>query len=692
MQGWRGPAKFGRTPDALGMSSFFRELKRRNVYKVAVAYAVVAWLLIQLASILFPTFEAPPWVMKVFIAAVALGFPFALIIAWAFELTPEGLKRTEDVTAADTAAPRSGRAFAVFIGMIALVAAGISLLQFTDWRLIGERGGRTTADKSIAVLPFENLSRDPDNAYFADGMQDEILTRLAKIADLKVISRTSTQRYKSSPANIPEIAKQLGVAHILEGSVQKSGEQVRVTVQLIHAATDSHVWAETYDRKLTDIFAVESEIAENIARTLRAQLTGNEQQAVAAKPTENSEAYEAYLRGLALWNTLSTSAEDYHKTVLYFDRAVQLDPKFAVAWASLSVAHTMIYAELDQTPQQLARAKSALDSAVRLQPDASETHFAHGMYLYRGLRDYEGALLALQKAHARSPNQVAPIEFTSYVKRRQGKWDEALALQREALELDPRNAILLSETALTYRAVRNFKEAQALIERGLELEPNDPRLLLQLAETYVAQGNTEVAGKLLARVPVEGQNVVFSGAHIRHAIFLRRYPEAIRLLRNAVDAHEFVPKSWAAGFRVWLGICESLSGNGEAAKATLLEGRRELEQLRAEGDKAPRIATHLLLACSFLGDTACVKREAEVLESEIERDAVGGPDLAQAVAMGRAQLGQIDAVVTSLSELLKTPAETSLTPALLRLDPVWDPVRSDPSFQKLSEAEPRRAD
>ena len=674
------------------MSSFFGELKRRNVYKVAVAYAVVAWLLIQLASILFPTFDAPAWVMKVFIAAVAFGFPLAVVFAWAFELTPEGIKRTEDVTAADTAGARPSRGFAVLIGMIALLAAAVSLLQFTSWNPArgggAQSGGSASPEKSIAVLPFENLSRDPDNAYFADGMQDEILTRLAKIADLKVISRTSTLRYKSSRPHLPEIAKQLGVAHIVEGSVQKSGEQVRVTVQLIHAGTDSHLWAETYDRKLTDIFAVESEIAEKIARTLHARLTGNEQQAVAAKPTENPEAYEAYLRGLALWNTLSTSAEDYHKTVLYYERAVQLDPKFAVAWAALCVAQTMIYAELDQTPQQLARAKHALDSAVALAPDAGETHFAHGTYLYRGVRDYEGALVAFGKARARSPNQVDPIEFTSYVKRRQGKWDEALALEREALELDPRNTILLSETALTYRAVRRINEAQALIDRGLELEPRDPRLLLQKAETYEAQGNPEAAGKLLERVSIEGQNIVFAGAHIRHALFLRDYAEAIRILRKALGAQEFLPKSWAAGLRVWLGISESLSGNADAANAALVEARRELEGLRAEGDKAPRIATHLLLACSFLRDPECVEREAALLESEIRADAVGGPDLALAVAMGRAQLGQLDAVIASLAQLLQTPGETSLTPALLRLDPLWDPVRSDQRFQRLSENDP----
>lgn len=666
------------------MSPFFNELKRRNVYKVAVAYAVVAWLLIQVASILLPTFDAPPWVMKAFIAAAALGFPVALVLAWAFELTPEGLKRTGDIAPGEVRQRRFTRGFLALVVAGAIVAGALYLVPFAKWRT--ERLAEATG-KSIAVLPFANLSSDPDNAYFAEGIQDEILTRLARIADLKVISRTSTQRYKTAPENLPEIAKQLGVSHILEGSVQKAGNEVRVTVQLIRAEDDSHLWAESYDRRLTDIFAVQSNIAENVTRSLRARFTGSEQEAVAATPTDNPEAYEAYLRGLALAHKLSASAEDYHKTALYFARAVELDPKFAVAWASLAVAHTAIYAELERTPQQLAEAKRALDAAVELAPDAGETHFARGMYLYRARRDYDGALAAFQDALRRSPNHVEAIEYTSYVKRRQGDWNEALALQARAVSLDPRNTILLSETALTCRAVRRIDEARALIDRALEIEPESPRLLLQKAETHAAQGDIEAAGKLLARVPIDGQNIVFVGAPVRHAMFSRRFDEAIRLSREAVGAEEFLPKSWRAGFRVWLGICESLAGNAETGKAELMEARRELEALRAEGDKATRVATHLLLAASFLGDAEGVEREAEGLQEEIERDAVGGPDLALAVAMGRARIGQTDAVIEMLTRLLQTPGETSLTPALLRIDPLWDPIRSDPRFQKLSEAQ-----
>jgi TolB-like protein len=315
--------------------NFFSELKRRNVYKVAIAYGVVAWLLLQAASILFPTFEAPPWTMKVFVAVIALGFPIALVFAWAFELTPEGIKRTEVADEERTERSRNRAWIYVVIIAGALSVGLFSLGRYTSSK---QSGDTQLPVKSIAVLPFENLSHDPDNAYFADGIQEEILTRLAKIADLKVISRTSTQQYQSKPGNLSEIAKQHGVANILEGSLQKAGDSVRVNVKLIQAASDSHLWADTYDRKLTDIFGVESEIAKAIAERLQAKLTGREQQALAVKPTNNSEAYDAYLRGLAFeahfrsGNVLPIS----EKAAGFYERSVQLDPAFALAWGRLA--------------------------------------------------------------------------------------------------------------------------------------------------------------------------------------------------------------------------------------------------------------------------------------------------------------------------------------------------------------------
>ncbi|PZR72710.1 MAG: hypothetical protein DLM73_12680 [Chthoniobacterales bacterium] len=352
------------------MKSLPAELKRRNVYKVAVAYAVVAWLLLQAASILFPAFEAPPWVMKVFIAAIAAGFPLALIFAWAFELTPDGIKRTDEVPVSDSITRTTGRKMVALVAVLAAIAASLLIFQLTRRNPPANTQNSTApvssppanaapaiSSKSIAVLPFASLSEDKANAYFADGIQDEILTRLSKIAELKVISRTSTQQYQSKPGNVSEIAKQLGVAHILEGSVQKSGESVRVNVQLIKAEGDSHLWAETYDRKLTDIFAVESEVAQRIASSLEAKLTGREKEAVNYVGTKIPAAYDAYLRGIALRN--AQSREDQDRLIQYCRQAVALDPNYAAAWADIAVAEGLKYIQGIRTDAQRALVKEA---------------------------------------------------------------------------------------------------------------------------------------------------------------------------------------------------------------------------------------------------------------------------------------------------------------------------------------------
>src|SRR6476469_8996514 len=357
------------------IDSFFAELKRRNVYKVAVAYAVVGWLLVQVATQVFPFLEIPNWVVRLVIALVAIGFPIALIIAWAFELTPEGLKRTEDVDLATSA--RQPRKYTWIF--VVIVGAALSVGLF----FIGRYTGRTTTSvagtelpaKSIAVLPFESLSEDKSNAYFAEGVQDEILTRLAKVADLKVISRTSTQHFKSAPDNLPQIAKQLGVTNILEGSVQKANDQVRVNVQLINAVTDAHLWAETYDRKLPDIFAVESDIAKTIAETLQAKLTGSEKTAISKKPTENAEAHELYLKGRFFWN--KRTAVDLRKSIDYFNRAIQKDPNYAQAYAGLAQAWKLLPAFNGGAPKDcFPPAEAAAKKALALDDTSSSAHAA----------------------------------------------------------------------------------------------------------------------------------------------------------------------------------------------------------------------------------------------------------------------------------------------------------------------------
>ena len=672
------------------MREFFAELKRRNVYKVAVAYAVIAWLLIQAGSILFPTFEAPGWVMKVFVTLIAAGFVIALLIAWAFEMTPQGLKPTGEISPNERLPYWSGRKFAAVMVSLAIAAGALYLFQHYRTRPIAAQN--STADpsppegiseKSIAVLPFENLSRDPDNAYFANGIQDEILTRLAKIEDLKVISRTSTQRYKTASGNLPAIAKELGVAHILEGSVQKAGDQVRVTVQLIRAATDMHVWAETYDRKLTDIFAVESDIAENIARALRAKLTPQEQSAVTARPTDNPAAYEEYLRGLALWNKLTGAPQDLLDTVTHLSRAVELDPKFVVAWSLLSVAHTFVYAEFERTPQRSEQAKKALEQARRLQPDSGDVHFAEGLYRYRVLRAYDDALASFEKARTGSAHRVVAIEFSAYVKRRQGKWEEAVRLHEESLDLDPRNPVILSEAAVTYRALRRFRETDALLDRAREVEPQNPQLLVQKVESAIARGDLEQAGRYLESVPVDSSQPELIGVRFGYYLYLRKPAEAASLLRRLLEAQ--VSPRLAAHYRTRLGIAEALAGNADIARTELSRARDELLAIRAGGDSSEQVGDSLLIISGFLGDKEGVEREAAMMQDEISADALIGPILERTIAAARARLGEIDEAIAIVKQLLAKPGEDSLTPALLRLDARWDPLRNDPRFQKLCE-------
>ena len=662
--------------------SFFDELKRRNVYKVAVAYTVVGWLLIQVATQVFPFFEIPNWAVRLIVLAIAVGLPIALVLAWAFELTPEGVKRTDDAEAAPVAKRHGGRSWIY----IALGGAVASVALFFVGRHTAPRLDPDHA-RSIAVLPFENRSEDKANAYFADGIQDEILTRLAKIDGLKVISRTSTQRYKSSPDNIPEIARQLDVAHILEGSVQKSGEQVRVNVQLIRADIDGHIWAEVYDRKLTDIFAVQSDIAGNVAKALQLKLSGREQKAVAARPTENAEAYDAYLRGLVLWNSLTTVVSDATDVARHFSRAVELDPNFALGWAYLSVAQSFKFGEFDPTPERAQAAKIALERAQSLQPDLGEVHFAAGMYCYRVLRDFDCALDRFEKTRQDQSNRVMSIEFSSYVKRRQGKWEEALRLHGESLELDPRNPILLSEAALSYRALRRFDEAHGLLDRALEIAPENSQLLAQKAEIFLAQGRTEAASGLLRSVQLDGRDPTGTMAFVRFRMMQRQYLDAIRALQRVLEVPEKLPRNIAASYRAELALIEALARH-PGAPEQLKRAREELAAIHAEGGETIWGTAMRLIVAGFLHDKATVEATAAAAADKIKSDAISGPSLSQAIAVARAHLGETEAALDEVERLLRTPGESSLTPALLRLDPLWDPLRGEPRFQKLVETAP----
>jgi TolB-like protein/Tfp pilus assembly protein PilF len=455
-------------------ATLLSELKRRNVYKVAVAYAVVGWVIAQIATQIFPFLEIPNWVVRLVIVLIAIGFPIALVIAWAFEATPEGIKPTE---IADTMPVMAGPKKHVWIYVV-VIGAAISVALFFLGRYTAGNGtprqseaATTLPNKSIAVLPFDNLSRDPDNAFFAEGVQDEILTRLAKIADLKVISRTSTQRFKSAPSDLREIAKQLGVMHIVEGSVQKANDQVRVNVQLINALSDAHLWADTYDRKLTDIFSVESEIAKTIADTLQAKLSGSEKQMMAAAPTTDTTAYELYHKGRSLWG--KRTGDNIPKAIAFFEQAIARDPNYALAYAGLASAYILspFYTGADRR-EAGSKAKEAALKALRLDPNLAEAHAALGKVLFFSEIDLAGATREYKRAIELKPNDAdAHHWFSNDSLAALGQFDEAIAEGKRSVELDPLSIVINADLGETFFYARRFDESVAQLRKTLEIDP-----------------------------------------------------------------------------------------------------------------------------------------------------------------------------------------------------------------------------
>ena len=450
--------------------SFFSELKRRNVYKVAVAYAVVSWLLIQAASILLPTFEAPPWGMKVLVLIIVLGFPAALIFSWAFEITSEGIKFESEIAPNESIKRKTGRKIVAVTVVLAVIAACLFIFQFVRARSTSPAtpASPVLTNKSIAVLPFDNLSRDPDNAYFCEGVQDEILTRLAKVADLKVISRTSTSHFKSVPENLPAIAKQLGVMHILEGSVQKASDQVRVNVQLINALTDAHLWADTYDRKLTDIFAVESEIAKAVTDILQAKLTGSEQTAINKKPTENPEAHELYLKGRHFWNRRTEA--DLRKAAEFFEQAIAKDPSYALAYAGAADCWSVMPNYSNDAPKPyIDRAIPLARRAIELDDSLAEAHAALANAIGADLQ-LAACEAEFKRAFALNPNYASAHQWYGEVLQSVGRFEEAIAELRRAHDGDPLSLIINAMLGGTLYSAGHNEQALEQIRRTLDLD------------------------------------------------------------------------------------------------------------------------------------------------------------------------------------------------------------------------------
>ena len=568
---------------------------------------------------------------------------------------------------------------------LAVIVAGI--VMFSRNRV---RSPLVAPEKSIAVLPFENLSSEKENAYFAGGIQDEILTRLSKIADLKVISRTSTQHYKSAPENLPEIAKQLGVAHILEGSVQKSGDAVRVNVQLIKAANDSHLWADTFDRKLTDIFSVESEVAKAIAEQLRAKLTGQEEQAIGAKPTSNQEAYDAYLRGLALEPRGWYSAEAKETLRRSYAEAVRLDPKFVAAWARLArIDSLMVFLGTDATQERRDAARHALDSAIKLQSDSTDTLLAQGYYDYWVLRDYPKAKDLFAQVRNRLPNSGEVPSALALVARRQGLWDESLNYSDQALTFDPRNPQLLADRAWTYAIIRRFDDALKTSDRLLKISPTDPDATAYRAAIFHAQGKLDEAQQLLSGLHPDFANDSVTVILIQHWLFNRDYSKLIETLQPALTDLG-ITATGRALYREAIGFAQLRSGDKAAANQTLLQARSDLELLKQRDANNPELVAHLGAVNAYLGEKETALRQAEnaVALLPASQDAVIGPALEEDLARVEAEVGENDRAIARLQKLLKTPYSSvshtgPITPALLRLHPSWDPLRGDPRFEKL---------
>jgi len=679
---------------------FLYELRRRHVVRVAVAYAVAAWVLLQLASIVFPTFGAPDWVLKAFIALLALGFPLALVLAWAYELTADGIRRTEPAHSPEARPPehhaRVGRSLnAVVIGVLAVAVFALLWRQFGNRAPTGEPGAQiiaTAHGKSIAVLPFESLSEDKANGYFASGMQDEILTRLAGIHALKVISRTSTEQYASHPPNLKIVAEQLGVSAVLEGSVQKAGELAHINVQLIDTQSDSHLWAESYDRELKDVFAVERDIAEKVADALKAQLLPEEVVQVAAVPTQDPEAHDLYWRGLTNYNH---SNDQYSLTpvlmpqaIELFQKAVAKDPKFALAIASLAKAQMYMYFfGPDRTAARLDAARAAAEQALALNPKLGDGHEALALYWYWGHRDYAQALRELDIARSAKPNDTQIEVLSAAIARRQGKWEEALAGFQRAAKIDPRNANPQFEVGQTTAYLRRYEAADQAFMRATELTA-DPAIESVRRGVNMVDWKGDL-GPLRAAIAAlqPGTSGYEANAIWRWHLhwWSRDYLAAAHEMEATPDRNWSDLSNFVAPSQLFIGWAYAAAGDSAKARSVFGQLREKMQIALRERPDDQNL--HVILAFALAGvgekDAALAEGHRAVDLLPVSRDALNGPVYPTLLARLCAQLGDKDQAIDLIKQMLAVPAGTLMSPARLRIDPAWDPLRDDPRFQKL---------
>jgi TolB-like protein len=662
------------------MSGFFEELKRRKVYRVAIAYVVGSWALAQGLAQVLPVFDISNSAIRGVIALLLVGFPVALVLAWMFDITPSGIERTSAVEARPEPKSRRRR-------NVVLLAAGGAMISIGAGFFLLPRAVAHKVDKSIAVLPFQNLSDDQDNAYFADGIQDDVLTNLSKLSDLKVISRTSVMQYRGQARNIREIGKALGVSNILEGSVRRSGNKVRLNVQLIDANTDEHLWASDYDRDVTDVFAIQSDLAQKIAEALQAKLSPGEKSQMTRKPTENGEAYLAFVQA----RDLSCAFEDFDKLKQgeqLFERAINLDPNFALAIARYSQLESWIVHTFDPTPARREKARSLAERALQLQPDLPEAHLALGISYYYGDNDYDAALKEFEIAQRGLPNESEIYLYIGSIQRRQGKWAESTASMEKAVNLNPKDAWSLQNLTFNYQMLRDYQKANKTIDRALALDPTRLEPLEVKAKLAIAEnGDFSVAEKAfdaVKSVPMsKEQKLKTTGSHIDVFLLERKYREALEMAESMPDGDlaAFLPHLWSKYF--YIGVARRGLHDEAGARAAFLKAKAAAEEQMKRTPDAEESHIQLAKTLAFLGEREAAMAEAQ-RASELRpesKDAFGGPEVMESVAQVYAILGERDRAIEVLDGLLSRPS--AMTVQTLKVNPIWDPLRNDPRFQTL---------
>lgn len=682
------------------MSRFLRELQRRNVHRAAMFYAGAAWLLVQVATQVFPFFGIPDETVRIVVIAVVIGFPFAMLLSWWYEWTPQGIKLESEIDRNTSVTRQTGKTLdrwiTAMLGIAVVLLLTDKLLPKQDERAADAvPASAAVADKSVAVLPFENLSEDKANGYFADGIQDEILTGLAKIGDLKVISRTSTQRYASRPDNLMAIARELGVAHILEGSVQRAGNRVRINVQLIEASSDSHLWAETYDRTLDDIFVVQSEVSQKIAESLAARLTRSELTALMRKPTDNAEAYAAYLKGRSFGSVSVVSRGQVDTALAAYRRAVALDPGFALAWGELARLTFLSYwSGLDASGALREEGRQALEKATALAPGLPQVDMARAIYLYYIERDYRAAYDVIRPLQSRLPNDIDVWAYSGFMARRLGSWDEAKADLMRARTLAPNDAGIAFHLGTIVASMGDFAQAAALFDAGLVLKPDDDNLLPSAVICRWLQGDLAGAAKVLAAP--RATSAAVDALRGQQALLQRDFAAAARALDAAInsgsDIHSdtvfdgYIPAR--IDWLLQLALVQQRAGSMADARMTYARVAALARQSLAAKPENPNVeaAWGLALGQALAGlgerEAAANAGEAAVALTPESVDALEAAVWNYYLARIHALNGDAGRAVPLAGRLLQMKA-SFLTIPWLRLDPAWDAIRPDPRFKAL---------